>query len=91
MYKKQKMWAVGSDIDKINILIKKIGINFDLSKEKMNTCLRNEQIQDEILEQRIEAQKKYKIDSTPTIIINEKKYSGKINYKQFKKTIDKKL
>ena len=60
MYKKQKMWAVGSDIDKINILIKKIGINFDLSKEKMNTCLKNEQIQDEILEQRIEAQKNTK-------------------------------
>ena len=47
MYKKQKMWAVGSDIDKINSLIKKIGINFDLSNEKMNTCLKNEQIQDE--------------------------------------------
>mgnify|MGYP005654860565 FL=1 len=91
MYKKQKMWAVGSDIDKINILIKKIGINFDLSKEKMNTCLKNEQIQDEILEQRIEAQKKYKIESTPTIIINEKKYSGKIDYKQFKKAIDRNL
>ena len=91
MYKKQKMWAVGSDIDKINSLIKKIGINFDLSNEKMNTCLRNEQIQDEILEQRIEAQKKYKIESTPTIIINEKKYSGKVDYKQFKKAIDRKL
>ena len=91
MYKKQKMWAVGSDIDKINILIKKIGINFDLSKEKMNTCLKNEQIQDEILEQRIEAQKKYKIESTPTIIINEKKYSGKVDYKQFKRAIDRKL
>ena len=35
--------------------------------------------------------KKYKIKSTPTIIINEKKYSGKIDYKQFKKAIDKKL
>ena len=91
MYKKQKMWAVGSDIDKINILIKKIGINFDLSKEKMNTCLKNEQIQDEILEQRIEAQKKYKIESTPTIIINEKKYSDKVDYKSFKKIIEKNL
>ena len=57
----------------------------------MNTCLKNEQIQDEILEQRIEAQKKYKIESTPTIIINEKKYSGNVNYKEFKKAVDKKL
>ena len=35
--------------------------------------------------------KKYKIDSTPTIIINEKKYTGKIDYKQFKKSIEKNL
>ena len=91
MYNKQNKWAVGSDINKINELIKKVGLNFNLSNEKMDLCLKNEQVQDEILEQRIEAQKKYKIESTPTIIINEKKYTGKINYKEFKKAIDKKL
>ena len=57
----------------------------------MDICLRNDKAQDEILEQRIEAQKKYKIESTPTVIINENKYSGKIDFKQFKKAIDKKL
>ena len=91
IYNKQTTWAVGSDINKINELIKKVGLNFDLSNEKMDMCLKNDQAQDEILEQRIEAQKKYKIESTPTIIINEKKYSGKVDYKQFKKAIDKKL
>ena len=91
MYNKQKSWATGSDIDKINELIKKVGINFNLSNKKMDKCLKNDQAQDEILTQRIEAQKKYKIESTPTIIINEKKYSGKVDYKQFKKAIDKKL
>jgi protein-disulfide isomerase len=91
MYHKQTTWAVGSDINKINELIKKIGINFNLSNKKMDACLNDDQVQDEILEERIEAQKKYKIESTPTIIINEKKYSGKVDYKQFKKAIDKKL
>ena len=91
IYNKQTKWAVGSDINKINELIKKVGLNFDLSNKKMDVCLKNDQAQDEILEQRIQAQKKYKIESTPTIIINEKKYSGKIDYKQFKKAIDKKL
>ena len=91
IYIKQTTWAVGSDINKINELIKKIGLNFDLNNEKMDSCLKSDQVQDEILEQRIEAQKKYKIESTPTIIINEKKYSGQVDYKQFKKIIDKKL
>ena len=91
IYNKQATWAVGSNIKKINELIKKIGLKFNLSNKKMDSCLINEKVQDEILEQRIEAQKKYKIESTPTIIINEKKYSGEINYRQFKKAIDKKL
>ena len=57
----------------------------------MNLCLKNENTQDEILNKRIEAQKKYKIESTPTILINDKKYTGKISYKQFKKAVEKYL
>ena len=91
IYNKQKSWAVGSDINKINALIKKIGLEFDLSNNEMDVCLQNSKYQDEILEQRIEAQKKYKIESTPTIIVNGKKYTKKIDYKIFKKTIDKNL
>ncbi len=91
IYNKQKIWAVGSDINIINDLIKEIGLNFDLTKEKMDVCLKDSNAQDEILEQRIEAQKKYKIESTPTIIVNEKKYTNEINYKSFKKIIEKNL
>ena len=91
IYKKQKFWAVGSDINKINNLIKEIGLSYDLTKDKMDTCLKDDNAQDEILEQRIDAQKKYKIDSTPTVLINEKKYTGNVNYKEFKKAIEKKL
>ena len=91
IYNKKTFWAVGSDIDKINDLIKKVGSDFDLTEEKMNTCLENSDVQDEILNERIEAQKKYKIESTPTIFVNEKKYSGKVDYKKFKKIIEKNL
>ena len=91
IYKKQKFWAIGSDINKINNLIKKVGSDFDLPENKMDECLKNSDAQDEILNQRIEAQKKYKIDATPTIFVNEKKYSGKVDYKSFKKVIEKNL
>ena len=91
IYKKQNSWAIGSDINRINESIKEIGLKFNMKDEKMNDCLKNDKSQDEILNQRIEAQKKYKIQSTPTIFINEKKYSGKVNYKQFKKAIERNL
>ena len=79
------------DKDKMNNEIKKIGLEIDLNNEKMNNCLENDKFQDEILGHRLEAQKKYKIESTPTILINEKKYNGKIDYKAFKKTLEKYL
>ena len=91
MYNKQKFWAVGSDINKINELLKKVGEDFNLTNEKINNCLKDEKAQEDILNQRIEAQKQYKIESTPTIIINEKKYTSKVDYKTFKKFIDKNL
>ena len=91
IYKKQRVWANGSDIIKINDSIKKIGTEIDLSNKKMDECLQDDKVQDKILSQRIEAQKKYKIESTPTIIINEKKYSNKVDYLKFKKVIEKNL
>ena len=91
IYDKQRLWAVGSDINKINESIKKIGSEVDLKIDDMNNCLNNDMTQDEILNHRIEAQKKYDIEATPTIFLNEKKYNGKIDYKEFKKAIEKNL
>jgi protein-disulfide isomerase len=89
MYKKQNKWAVGSDINVINESIKEIGLDVGLDKDKMNLCLENENVQDEILNERIEAQKKYNIQSTPTILVNERIYKGDHSYKPFKKIIEK--
>jgi len=91
IYDKQRLWAVGSDIKKINDSIKKIGSEVNLKIDDMNNCLNNDITQDEILNHRIEAQKKYNIEATPTIFLNEKKYNGKVDYKEFKKAIEKNL
>ena len=89
MYKKQNEWAIGSDINLINESIKKIGLDSGLDNGQMNDCLKNENVQEQILNERIEAQKQYKIKSTPTIFINKKQYKGDHNYKSFKKAIEK--
>ena len=91
IYKKQKKWAVGSDINIINKSIFEIGATNGLAKEEMNKCLKNDKFQEDVLNERIEAQKKYKISSTPTIYINENKYNGEHEYKDLKKEIDKLL
>ena len=80
---------MGSDIVLINDSIKKIGKKLGLESAKMNKCLEDDKIQEEILNERISAQKKYKISSTPTIYINEKKYSGKHEFNAFEKEMAK--
>ena len=89
IYEKQKQWAVGTDIDKINDSLLTIGKSLNLEENKLKSCLADEGLQDEILNERINAQKKYNIDSTPTIYINEKKYKGKFDFVSIKKYIEK--
>ena len=91
IYEKQNQWAVGSDIVKINKSLKKIGLEFGLENKIIENYLKDENIQDQILNERIKAQKNYKIESTPTIYINKNKYEGDHNFKSFKKAIDKLL
>jgi len=88
IYKNQKKWTAGSNIEDINKNLKKIVKNLGISSEKFDRCLINEEISDKILNKRIEANKKYSIDSTPTIIINEKKLEGSANFKNIKKRIE---
>ena len=91
MYKKQNKWAAGSDVNIINNSIKAIGKEFTLTEDEMNKCLADKKLEKKILNERIEATKNYKVSSTPTIYINEKKYKGTRDYKSFKKVIDKLL
>ena len=89
LYEKQDVWANGSDINSINIKLLKIASDYNINDDKINSCLNNEKLEDEILEERINANKKYSIKSTPTNLINEKKYEGKHNYEDFKEAIKK--
>ena len=89
LYKKQSEWAVGSDINNINSKLEKMARNYGINNDKVLSCLNDENLEEEILNNRINGHKKYEIESTPTILINEKKYNGNHEYKNFKKAINK--
>ena len=88
LFKKQKEWVRGETIDDLNKNLKKLinkqnfGIDFD-------KCINNKDLEDHILNDRINAVKKYDIEATPTLIINDKKFDNAQNYKKLKKKIEK--
>ena len=89
IYESQSEWTNGSNINEININLKKIVKNLGISSTQFDKCVNNEIIEDKILSTRINGHKKYSINSTPTIIINEKKFEGSATYKNIKKKIEK--
>ncbi len=88
LFKNQNMWTKGETIEELNLNLEKIVKNqkFGIDVKK---CLNDKKIEDHILEDRIKGVKKFKINSTPTIIINDKKFEKPLNYKNLKKTIEK--
>ena len=89
IYETQSKWTNGSNISDINNNLKKIVKNMGISSKQFDKCLIDEDISDKILNNRIEANQKYSINSTPTIVINEKKLEGSVSFKNIKKKIEK--
>ena len=88
LYLNQKKWLEGNTIEQINNnlkdLIENEGFKIDFDK-----CINDKEIEDYVLNDRIEGTKNYKINSTPTIIINEKKFEKTLNYKNLKNSLEK--
>ena len=88
LYLKQKEWIEGNTIEELNSNLKEIikDQNFGLDYEK---CVADKKVEDHILEDRIDGAKKFEINATPTIIINDKKFEKTLNFKNLKKAIEK--
>ena len=89
IYETQNTWILGSNENEINENLEKIAKNLGINSAQFGVCLNNEVISDKILSGRIDANKKYSINSTPTIIINEKKLEGSASFKNIETNIEK--
>ena len=88
LYANQQAWVKGSTIEEINDnlekYLKKDGFKIDFDK-----CINNKEIEDFVLNDRVEGVKNFKVNATPTIIINNKKFEKSLNYKNLKKSLEK--
>ena len=88
LYSNQQAWVKGNTVEEINNNLKKFiekeGFEIDFDK-----CISDKEIEDFVLNDRIEGAKNFKVNATPTIIINDKKFEKSLNYKNLKKSLEK--
>ena len=88
LYSNQQVWVKGNKVEELNQnlkrFIEKEGFKLDFEK-----CISNKEIEDFVLNDRIEGAKNFKINATPTIIINNKKFEKSLNYKNLKNSLEK--
>ncbi len=88
LFSGQKKWAKGKTPEETTGYLKKFLTNEDINID-FEKCLNDKNIEDYVLNDRIEGVKKFKVNATPTIIINDKKFDKALNYKNLKKSLEK--
>tara|TARA_B000000460_G_scaffold69805_1_gene48080 strand:+ start:1740 stop:2333 length:594 start_codon:yes stop_codon:yes gene_type:complete len=81
----QEKWI--SNDDTFMNKLRNIGKLAGLNENKINSCFKDEKMVDNIIRTRSIGEEKYNINSTPSLIINEKKYSA-MSYENFEKIIE---
>ena len=88
LYANQQKWVKGSSIQEANKNLQKFLKNEGFSID-FDSCVNNKEIEDFVLNDRIDGTKNFKVSSTPTIIINNEKFEKTLNYKNLKKALEK--
>jgi protein-disulfide isomerase len=87
LFKQQEAWHVQNGIGQITTIAKSAGMD----DAAFNVCLSDQSRKDKVLAMQKEASDTFKVNSTPTFFINDRKLSGVSEYEPFKATIDNAL
>ncbi len=88
LYKLQKSW-VFRDNSKTRTELYKIMQSGGMQQDDFDTCLSDINLENDLLEGVMNAQREFNIRSTPSFVINGVLYSGNKDIKEFRQIIDK--
>ena len=88
LYANQQKWVKGSSIEEANENLQKFLKNAGFTID-FDSCVNNKEIEDFVLNDRIDGAKNFKVNATPTIIINNEKFEKPLNFKNLKKALEK--
>ena len=85
LFTQQKTWAfVDKPIEALLELVKQSG----MSQVDFETCLKNQELMDQVTQTRDRAAEKFNVDSTPTFFLNGRKMTGELPIAEFDKVLE---
>jgi len=88
IFRQQASWTSGSSANEITENLKRLARLGGLSTPAADVCLNDKALQDKILAQSLQGEKEFKVDSTPTLIINGEKHPGALSIEELSAIIN---
>ena len=88
LFQQQRQWTSAKDPV---AALKQIGRLAGVSPEKFDACMKSEELQKAVVQNRLEGQQKHQIESTPTFVIDGEKHAGALSLAQLDEILAKKL
>ncbi len=91
IYENYSVWTKAESGEQIIDLLNSYGLQHGLGEEQLEMCLKDEDLQNNLLSRQVDSQNIFGVESTPTFIVGGEKVQGNRPASEFIKIISKKL
>ena len=91
VYENYSVWTKAESGEQIIDLLNSYGLQHGLGEEQLEMCLKDEDLQNNLLSRQVDSQNIFGVESTPTFIVGGEKVQGNRPASEFIKIISKKL
>jgi protein-disulfide isomerase len=88
LFQQQRQWSSAKDP---MAALAQIGRLAGVSPAEFEACMKSEELQNAVVQNRLEGQQKHQVESTPTFIIDGEKHAGALTLAQLDEILAKKL
>lgn len=86
LFHNQTTWAAGG---KVEVALGKLAKLSGMSDDQFAACMKDEALQKRVLDSRLEGEQQFKVESTPTFLINGTQVVGAQPYAEFERVLSK--
>tara|TARA_B100000902_G_scaffold355967_1_gene369279 strand:- start:1 stop:618 length:618 start_codon:yes stop_codon:yes gene_type:complete len=91
VYENYDVWTKAETGEDIIDMLNSYGLQLGLGEDQLEVCLKDEELQNELLSRQVDSQNIFGVESTPTFIVGGEKIQGNRPASEFIKIISKKL